>query len=204
MPSVNVILIGGAPGSGKTTLGRELAARLGSASVTVDDLLTVAQAVTTPQSHAGLHVMSRVSHLEYYTESSVDQLMADAEAQHQAAWVFVERLVSKRATWDPAQIVIDGWHLRPRRVAELGLANVWSGWIVATPNVLVERERSNLAWMQASRDPERMFEHFIARSLRFNALIEREAIECGMTVLRQTGEATVEALCDMVVEAVSD
>jgi Zeta toxin len=41
-----VILVGGCPGAGKTTLGRAIAARLGYASLTIDDLLGAARAIT--------------------------------------------------------------------------------------------------------------------------------------------------------------
>jgi 2-phosphoglycerate kinase len=103
-----VFLIGGAPGVGKTTLGCALAAKLGIASVTIDDLMTVAQTVTTPETHPGLHIMRKAPHLEYFTDSSLSQLKADANVQHEATWPFVKSLILKRATWDPSPIVIDG------------------------------------------------------------------------------------------------
>lgn len=125
-----VFLVGGAPGAGKTTLGSALAARLGITSLSIDDLVIAAQAVTTPETHPGLHVMRKVPHLEYFTNSSVDQLKADATLQQEATWPFIERVVRRHAMWGPS-IVIDGWYLRPCRVAQLKLRNVWSGWIVA-------------------------------------------------------------------------
>lgn len=197
-----MFLLGGAPGVGKTTLGRALAARLGIASVTIDDLLTVAQAVTSPESHPGLHVMRRRPHLEYFTDSSLDQLKADAELQHEATWPFVQQLILKRALWAPSPIVIDGWQLRPSTVARLGVPHVWSGWIVASPSVLEERERRNTEWMRESSDPDRMFANFLARSLWFNELVRHEATELQMNVLLQSGKATVDDLCRSVVEMV--
>jgi uridine kinase len=69
-----VILIGGAPGTGKTTLGSALAVRLGTTSLSIDDLLTAAMAVTTPESHPGLHFKKGVPFQEYFTNSSLEQL----------------------------------------------------------------------------------------------------------------------------------
>jgi len=168
MQDVKVFLIGGAPGAGKTTLGCTLAARLGIACVTVDDLLTVAQTVTTPESHPDLHIMKRAPSHEYFTNSSIAQLKEDANTQHEACWPFVLPVIQKHATWAPHPIVIDGWHLRPARVAALDLENVWSGWIIPSPSVLEERERRNVGWMDRSSDPARMLENFLARSLWFN------------------------------------
>lgn len=202
MRNVNVFLIGGAPGVGKTTLGRALAAKLGTASVSVDDLMTVVQTVTTPETHPGLHVMRKVPHLDYFTDSSVDQLKADADIQHEAAWPFLKQLILKRATWDTSPIVIDGWHLRPHRVAELNLPDIWSGWIVIEPSVLVERENKNRQWLQGSSDPDRMLENFLARSLWYNELIQQQASERQMNILRQTGDVSVDAFCQMVLAAI--
>ena len=149
MTKPGVFLIGGAPGVGKTTLGRALATRVDATSLTADDLLTAAKAVTTPNSHPGLHVMTAVNSIEYFTTSSVDQLTADATVQHEAIWPAIEKVIRKRAAWGPP-IVIDGWFLRPPKVAELDLERVISFWLVAEPAVLEERERRNVEFFGRS------------------------------------------------------
>jgi 2-phosphoglycerate kinase len=202
LKNVNVFLIGGAPGVGKTTLGCALAAKLRIASVTIDDLMTVAQTVTTPETHPGLHMMRKVPYLDYFTNSSVDQLKSDADLQHEATWPFVKNLILKHSTWAPSPIVIDGWHLRPSRVAELDLDNIWSGWIVISPGVLVEREKKNLNWLQGSSSPERMQENFLARSLWYNNLIKEQASALQMTILPQTGNVSVDDLCNMILKTI--
>ena len=194
-----VFLIGGAPGAGKTTLGSALAAKLGITYLSIDDILTTAQAVTTPESHPGLHIMRKTPYLEYFTNSSVEKLKADATLQHEAAWPLVKRVIRKHAGWGSA-IVIDGWHLRPSKVAQLEQKNVWSGWIVPLASVLEEREKKNVEWLQGSPDPERMLENFLARSLWYNDLIKEQATELQMNILLQEGEKSVEELCQLVLE----
>jgi hypothetical protein len=100
-------------------------------------------------------------------------------------------------------IVIDGWHLRPGKVAELNLHGVWSGWIVISPSVLVEREKKNLQWLQGSSDPDRMLENFLARSLWYNDLIRQQATELQMNILPQPGDASVDDLCKMILETIA-
>lgn len=195
-----VILIGGAPGAGKTTLATALVARLGMTSLSIDDLKTAAQAITTPQTHPKLHVMSRAPAVEYFTNSTIEQLKAEATQQHEAVWPMVERVVGAHATWG-SPIVIDGWHLRPSWVAQLNQKNVWSGWIVTTAEVLRAREKK-LAWYQESTHPDRMLENFLARSLWYNDLIREQARQQGMTILPQSGNMSVEQLCDLVIESV--
>ena len=84
--------------------------------LTIDHLKTAAMAITTPDTHPGIHVMSKVSSLEYFTNSSVEQLIADATMQHEAVWPMVRQVVRKHAL-SGSPIVIDGWHIRPIWVA---------------------------------------------------------------------------------------
>ena len=192
-----VFLIGGAPGAGKSTLGTALAARLGIGSLTVDDLVTTVQAVTTPKTHPGLHLMWKTSYLDYFTNSSIEKLKADAVKQHEAAWPFIRRVIRKHALGG-APIVIDGWHLWPDKVSQLQMENIWAGWIIAAPAVLKERERNNLEWLQGSSDPDLMLANFISRSLWFNSWMEEQANELQMNILSQRGETSVDELCEMI------
>lgn len=199
--SIRVILIGGPSGAGKTTLGAALAARLGITSLSVDDLVVAARAVTTPTTHPGLWAMNRVPWPEYFTDSSPEDLQADATRRHEATWPMVKAVIEKHASAPGSAVVIDGWHIRPSYVAELDLDNVWAGWIVPAPEVLEARERALMPEFYGhSSDPERMLGNFLARSHWFTDLVEREATELGMNVLRQPGDATVDDLCDRVLE----
>ena len=194
-----VFLIGGTPGAGKTALGSALAARLGVTSLTIDDLVTAVIAVTTPETHPGLHVMRRGPHTEYYTNSSVDQLIADATVRHKATWPMVKQVIHKY-TKQGSSIVIDGWHLRPSWVDQLELDDVWSGWLVISPVILEQRERKNAGWLQGSSNPKRMFENFMARSLWYNNLIKEEASALKMNILLQDGNKSIDDLCNMILE----
>jgi 2-phosphoglycerate kinase len=194
-----VILVGGAPGVGKTTLGRALAARIGGTSLTVDDLLTAIQAVTTPETHPGLHVMNRIDSIEYFTTSSVAQLIEDASLQHEATWPAIEKLIRKRAKLGP-RIVIDGWALRPNKVAALGVENVMSFWLVADRKVFEECERANVGYFGQSGHSERMLQNFLDRTLWYNDLIEQQASQLGLDILRQDGHRSVDVLCSEAME----
>lgn len=193
-----VILIGGTPGAGKTTLGSALATKLGVTSLTIDDLVTAAIAVTTPESHPGLHALRKGPHTEYYTNSSVQQLIADATLRHEATWPMVRQLIRKYVMMGRG-IVIDGWHIRPEWVAQLQMENVWAGWLVIDPKVLEERERQQgVDFLKGSTDPEKMFRNFMGRSLWYNDLIKQQAAALQMNVLFQDGTKSVDTLCQLV------
>ena len=197
MTSNKVILIGGAPGAGKTTLGSALAVKLGVNSLTIDDLVTAVIAVTTPETHPGIHALRKGPHTEYFTNSTVDELIADATLRHEATWPMVARLIQKY-TYLKRGIVIDGWHIRPEWVAQLQLPNVWAGWLVIDPTVLEARERKNDEFLEGSADPERMFANCMGRSLWYNNLMKAQADALQINVLYQDGTKSVDDLCQLV------
>ncbi|MEY2934095.1 MAG: hypothetical protein RL033_4844, partial [Pseudomonadota bacterium] len=140
MSPPRVVIVGGAPGAGKTALGNAIALRLGVASLSMDDLYSAAVAVTTSESHPELHNMRRRPTLEYYTNSSVQALIEDAVAQHAALWPAIEAVIRQHSTYAPP-IVLDGWFVTPRQIADLGLSNVVALWLVVARAELERRER---------------------------------------------------------------
>lgn len=190
-----LILIGGAPGAGKTTLGRSLAIQFGRTSLTVDDLMTAARVVTTPQSHPGLHMLKGRSGAEYFTNTDLPSLIADAERQHEEVWPIVEKVIRNHAATWGSPIVIDGWTLHPRKVTEMRLDGLASFWLVIDRESLESREAANTEFFDSSPDPARMRRNFLARSFWHNDLIRSEAAALGLPIIEQDGSKSVESLC---------
>ncbi len=85
-----VILIGGAPMSGKTAVAQMLAATHGYGCLSTDDRGEAILAVTTKDSHPHLHPMDGYDFREYYVTRSPDELIADASLEHRALWPAVQ------------------------------------------------------------------------------------------------------------------
>lgn len=186
------ILIGGPPAAGKTTLGRALALHLGYSSVTGDDLVAAARAITSAESHPALHWAAATGHVRYFTDTEPRQLIADAVGRQELMWPGVRAVIRSRVA-DGAPAVIDWWLLSPERVAELSI-EVASLWLRIEPTVLERRERSNTEFFEASDYPDRMFDNFMARSLWRNELLASQADRLGMPVLHLGNEDEAEVL----------
>ena len=124
-----IILLGGAPKSGKSTIARCIAERLACDLVCTDDLGLAVRSLTTPESHPDLHPMARVDYHDYYLERSVAQLWHQALRAHRALWLAIVEVIRARVAWGrPA--VVEGWALLPELVAGLGLEEVAALWIL--------------------------------------------------------------------------
>jgi len=192
-PAPRHAVLTGAPGAGKTTLGAALARRLGCGAFSMDDLYVAAKALTTPQSHPGLHCMRRLPSAEYFTETEPAALIADAVAQHAALLPAIEAVVRYRAVNGPPA-VIDGWFVTPEDVQRWDLPSVRAVWLVTSEAVLVARERAFAGFYAGSAAPERMLRHFVARSLWHDARIREQAGRLGLPLLEHDGRESPDEL----------
>lgn len=200
MGDSHVLLIGGPPGAGKTTLGRALAAATGMTSVTGDVLVTAIRAVTGPESHPAFFAALE-GHTRYFTDSAPESLVTDAEELEAAMGPVVERVVRSHLMKGDS-MVLDWWLLSPQHVAELGHRAVKSVWLWIDPDVLEDRERLNTEFLEGSTDPDRMLANFMHRSLWRNDHVRAEAERLGLPVIEQRGGASVEELVARSLEAV--
>lgn len=199
MADPQVILIGGPPGAGKTTLARSVAARLGYAATTGDDLVVTGRVLTTSETHPALHRMRGIGHVRYFTESEPEALIADAEGLADAMWPAFEAVITRHVV-ERHPVVIDWWLLDPDRVAAIDAAGVGSVWIHIDEAALDARERALGSFRAGSSDPDRMHRNFMARSLWRNEIVADAARRHGLAVLEQPGDRSVQDLTDEAVE----
>jgi 2-phosphoglycerate kinase len=194
-----VILIGGAPMAGKTTVARLLAATLGYGCLSTDDLGEAIRAVTTKDSHPHLHPMDGYDYREYYITRSPDALIADISLEHRALWPAVQSVIRTHATWGEP-IVIEGWSLWPERVIQLRLPSVRSLWFIAHEKTLHERMSKAGELYGGASDEEAMRGHYLARSFWYNARLKEAVNKFALTSIDLPPRAPVQAIVEMCLE----
>ena len=165
--------------------------------MTIDDLRTAILGVTSKETHPDIHRVGMPDHVDYFTNTDPDQMIADALAQHRALWPAILRVINKRAR-SGTGFVIDGWHLLPTEVSRITAESVLPVWLDVDAMVLEERERAIWDFYARSPEPERMFGNFVDRSVRWNDMVCDEARDLGLRVISQGGSKSPDDLCNEI------
>jgi 2-phosphoglycerate kinase len=188
-----VIVIGGAPFAGKTTLAKRLAVHRGYALVTLDDLGTAVRAVTTPQSHPARHPMVGWDYRAYSVVHPLSTLIEHSRREHQALWPAIAAVIHAHLQW-AGPVILVGWQLDPERVAAGTHPQLRACWLLVDDTVLEARLRAATAFYQGCADVERFIGHYIARSRWLNDRLRRAAAHEADVVLQVGPEDTVDTV----------
>ena len=177
-PRARVILVGGAPLSGKTAAARSMGRQLAMPVIATDHLGEAARAVTDPASHSDLHACSLGDYRKYFTSYLPEQLLEHALRAHQALWPAIEAVIHRRLDWEGAAI-IEGWALLPNLVAKIMSPNLHCVWIETPEPVLISRLKAQPSFVQGADDPSLLNERFAARSICMNVWLREQTRACG-------------------------
>ncbi len=160
-----ILLIGGATGTGKSSLATELAFRLGIRMVTSTDMIReTMRVVLSPEVVPGLHEHSFRGMLQGGQILSDPQERVLAGYRQQAAQVGVGiRAVIRRAVRENTHMIIEGTHIRPpfHRYISPGTDVLVAGLVLAVPEEKRHRKRfPRRAAGQSLRDPDTYLEAF--------------------------------------------
>jgi 2-phosphoglycerate kinase len=197
LPGVQVIFVGGAPLSGKTSLSKVLARRLEMAHVSTDDVSTAIRAVTSAESHPALHYLDVDGCFrDYYPAHTPERLLEDALAFHRAAWPAIEAVARAHAERNrPA--LIEGWGILPELVAGIGLESTKALFLIPEETVYEQRCRADVSFWEGAADEEGLIRSFARRSMLFARGLEASAREHGWPVLRTSQETSPEETVDL-------
>jgi 2-phosphoglycerate kinase len=199
MPESDVIVIGGAPFSGKTTLAKRLAAQKGYALLAIDDLGSAVRAVTSPQSHPALHPMAGWDYRAYYVVHSPPTLIHHSMREHQALWPAIAAVIDAHLQW-AGPVILEGWQLDPARVASFTHPQLRACWLLVDEAVLEARLRADTSFHQGGTDVEWLIRHYMARSQWVNDRVRRASTNEACVVIRVGADDTIDAVVTRCVQ----
>lgn len=201
-----VVLIGGAVGTGKTTIARHLAHRLGISAVATDgSIREVMRAMLSAELMPTLHVSS------FQTDEAVreptrrsDALVAGFREQTQAVSVGIEAMI-KRSVTEGTSIVIEGVHVVP------GFFDVESyrDRLVAVPLVLEiddeERHLNHFAVRETGVRPAERYAQNFDKIRKLQRYIKTQALSHGVPIVpNHSFDQALSAVLDLVMERATE
>ena len=174
-----VILIGGCPFSGKTTLARELAAKDKYSCISTDDLGAAVKAAVPDED---FHPMSGVPYPEYYVKYSINELIEHAATLHRRMVPSIKAVINAHAN-QSSPAVIEGWALYPDWISTLPYSNTDSLWLIASQEVLLNRIRADKQFYEKCSNPELMVRQYLARCVWQNNKFMTTAVSLGMKII---------------------
>lgn len=188
-----VILLGGAPNTGKTTVSRLIASRLNYACLSTDDLLKAITSVTTPKSHPNFHFMAGWETQEYYVHHPADTLILHTIERFKIFRKAIEAVVKSHVSREEP-IVIEGFGLWPEELKNLNLPDVGMVWLVADETLLDKRTRNIKPLYEGASDEERMIQNYVGRSVWYNSKVIEAVGRLDIPSVKVSDELSVEAL----------
>jgi len=190
---IKVILIGGSPMSGKTTLALKLAAKYEYGCVSTDDIGEIVGTV------ADINPMKGFDYREYYVNKSIGDLINDTYRYHRSIWPSIKHLIEIHSNWS-TPIIIEGWAIYPNLVKAIESENVKTIWLVSDSDVLEERLINKKDFYKGSSCEKAMVTNYLQRSIWHNEKIFNEVIELDDDYIRVTKDLPEEQLVGMAIE----
>jgi 2-phosphoglycerate kinase len=184
--AVRVILIGGAPLSGKTAAARVIGERCSMPVISTDHLGEAARAVTTPASHGDLHACAHIDYREYYTSKLPERLLDEALRAHRALWPAIEAVIRRHLEW-AGPLVIEGWALLPDLVATIQARRLGAVWLEAPEPTMRLRLQAEGDFVRGAADPGLLVERFVSRSVRMSEWLRQQASARGLPYVMLSG-----------------
>jgi len=153
-----VIVIGGSPMIGKTTISTMLGARLLYPCISSDDVGEILQTVV------DINPMKGTFYLDYYANSTKEQLIKDLVVYHQHLETAIYRLIEIHSSSWKNPLIIEGYALYPDMMNKIKNDNIFSIWLIAENDLLKSRMMKKSSFYQEANNPDRIIENYLYRS----------------------------------------
>lgn len=196
-----VIILGGPPMIGKSSVARHLASRLTYGCISTDDIGLAIKSATTAETHPRLHSMDGIDYRDYYIERSAQEILTDGMGTHEETWPGIEAVVRTHADWS-YPVVFEGWAMWPERVAELlaELDTVSALWLTADDDLLESRVRATERFYAGASDQEAVIQKFVPRNIEYNELMMSAVDRLGLPSVKVGSHDSTEQITNRCAE----
>jgi 2-phosphoglycerate kinase len=185
-----VIIIGGSPMIGKTTLAIEIASKYKYSCISTDDIGESLRAVINDKL---FNPMLNTDYKDYYQNKTIDELINDCKIQHEKYHPSILAVINAHLNWGHP-IVIEGWNLYPEIIKSIKSEKICSIWLIASEELLKERLNNNKNFYKDAKNPELLKTNYLNRSLWHNKIIEEQAIQNDMRIIKISKEKSFNSI----------
>ncbi|MGW4399680.1 AAA family ATPase [Amycolatopsis nivea] len=180
----HVYWIGGAPGAGKSTIARRMAARYGWQHYATDDTMRAHAARTTPAMAPYLHAFLAMDMDERWVRRSPDVML---ETFHWFRGEAFELIVEDLLALPPTPCVVDGLRLLPDLVSPLLGAPDQAVWLLPTPDfrhaAIEGRATLGESFIHRTSDPARAARNLAERDRMFTSRLREDTARLGLRAI---------------------
>lgn len=180
-----VILIGGSPMVGKSTIAIKLSSKYGYNCISTDDIGEALQTVI------DINPMNNMDYQEYYIKKSIGELITDVEEYHLKIWPAIKKLIDIHSDWS-TPIIIEGFALYPRLLKSVKADNIASIWLVGSSDLFRERLIRREEFYKGASDVNLLIDKYIKRSSWHNSKIKKELDDMEEEYIMVTKELSIE------------
>ena len=193
--NIKVILIGGSPMTGKTTLATNLAIRYKCNCISTDDIGEILQ------TENDINPMKGFDYREYYIRKSAEDLATEVLRYHCKIWRATKRLIKIHSTWSNP-IIIEGWSLYPKLIKNIKNENIKCLWLIADENILKKRIIAKRSFYQGATNEVEMIFKYLQRSNWHNKKLYDEVVELKEDYIKINNNLTKKKLIDKAIDII--
>ncbi len=186
----NIILLGGAPAIGKSTLARAIARECAFDYVSTDMIRRVARTVTKKTDYPGMHLFAESDPEEYYKTHSTAEFVAHFQEEARDVFGIVQDMIKDYPAFAQRGVIIEGVNLMPEIAAAVAQEKGWRFYVLVAQNreTVAQTVENRGLWAKTPEGKENEIEFVWA----LNQHIAQQAEEFDVPVLVVESRATLD------------
>ncbi len=184
-----VLLIGGSPMIGKSTVARRMASQYEIQSLSTDDIGEMLQTVV------DINPMKGMDYLKYYENVDVKQQIEDLKQYHRSMESAIIKMIDIHSKWG-SSMIIEGYAVYPH-LLNANTENVEAIYLLANDALLLSRLNKSKAFEDAS---DKAKQNYLQRSLGHNQFLREECEKYNCKSIQINGTETVDEIVKKILE----